>query len=673
MMAVRRSSAAPTAARTLNLPDLAGASGCLALALLVHVSRLPPWVTLTIGVAAGIRLSLAWRGLPPPPQWARLLVAALAVGVLFAQFHTFNGINAGTALLALMAGFKLLEAKGPRDIGIIILIVYFLCLAALLTGTSLLLLSYLLTICWLTTAALLRASVSIAQPDWPASLRHAARMILLAIPLAGVLWLFFPRFAGPLWHLPQDSATAESGLSDHMSPGDLSQLSMSDDIAFRVRFATDVPPPQNRYWRGPVLSEFDGRNWSREPGGMTPAPQLKAIGRVYRYTLSLEPQPHNWLFALDWPQTWDIERAFLNRDDMLVQTERVSRQTDVTVESYLEVQAMGPLSTGTRRRNTFLPPSGNARTREFAGRLRAQHADDIGYANAILDLFRRQAFYYTLTPPRLGRDSIDEFLFDVKRGFCEHYASAFAVLMRAAGIPTRVVTGYQGGTFNRFAGHWVIRQSDAHAWDEAWIEGRGWVRFDPTAAVAPERTERGAEAILDESPDEWRWYNLTPWLADLRLRMDALRDRWRRSVLNYNSDAQMSLLEQLGVPQPDPQKLILTMAAALSLALVWLAWQVHKTLLPQRDDPLLRGLARIEKKLAAVGLPRAPTEGASTYARRVAAARPDIAATTTALLQRYVRLRYELTADADAARGFERAARRLRVSKAPRRQAYSRV
>jgi transglutaminase-like putative cysteine protease len=626
--------------KTVSYEQLAGISACLALALAAHLGSLPVWVLVTVAVSGGIRLARAQRGRAAPPRGVRLVIAGLAVALLFLQFRTFNGLSAGTALLALMAGLKLLETDTQRDIYIITLIIYFVSVSALLQGESFWLLAYLIGVCWLTTATLLRLTSTLPVPDWRRSLRYAGRVLSQALPLAVVFWLFFPRLAGPLWHMP-DEGSARSGLSDTMSPGDITELALSDDIAFRVRFATAPPPPQERYWRGPVMHDFDGHTWKRANSVSTVAPALQRQGPAYRYTLSLEPHQHNWIFALDWPSHWDLPHGALTGDYTLVQTDPVSRPIDVEATSYTQVQSSEPLSDVSRRRDTRLPPNRNPRTVRLAHTLRGEHADEMDYVRAVLDMFTRQEFYYTLTPPKLADDSVDEFLFDTKRGFCGHYASAFATLMRAAGIPARVVTGYQGGTFNRFADYWILRQSDAHAWTEVWIDGRGWLRIDPTSVIAPGRVEHGlSDAVSADEPLGSRWQRRTPWLADTRLRLDALRQLWRERILLFDQDSQQKVLEWLNIPEPDGQKLVIVLTVALALVLGWLTWAVRREIDPARKEPLIRAYSRLCAKLAAVGMPRLAHEGAEDYAARVAQRRPDLAPAVTALCRHYSILRY---------------------------------
>jgi transglutaminase-like putative cysteine protease len=674
---------APPAER-LSFEVLLWISACLALTLLPDVATRPIWVTVTVVAAAALRLSAAARGRDPPPRGIRLLIAALAIGILFLQFRTFNGLAAGTALLSLIAGLKLLETRTRRDLHVITMIIYFLSLATLLEGESFWLLSYLIGVCWLTTSTLLRLTSGARGLDWRGSIRPAARLLAQALPLAVVFWLFFPRFNGPLWQMQGSDQTATSGLSDSMSPGDITELAQSDDVAFRVRFvapaatgaavragaaggasaaaaagtgatadaaagpgsgagapAAGAPPPGQRYWRGPVLHDFDGRAWRRTDGGAVRAPRLLFRGPAYRYTVSLEPTQHKWIFVLDWPAAWNAPNAFLTSDYMLVEPTAATQPSDVTATSYTEVQAAEPLSDGMRQRDTRLPPGRNPRSLRLAQELRSAHPDDSGYIAAVLAMFHSQPYYYTLTPPRLAEDSVDGFLFDTKRGFCGHYASAFAALMRAAGIPARVVTGYQGGTFNRYADYWILRQSDAHAWDEVWIEGRGWVRIDPTSVIAPERVEHGLNDLVTAGAQlESRWQQRTPWLTDTRLRLDALRLLWRERILRFNPESQDRLLAFLRVPDPDAQKLVLVLAISLILGMSWLTWQVRRDLAVGPRDPVTRAYQRLCRRLGRAGLPRMPSEGAEAFAARVGALRPELAATLRALCRRYSDLRY---------------------------------
>ena len=640
--------------------QLLGISGCLGLALLAHITTLPLWVPAIVVACGLIRLGLARGGRGSPSGSLLLIVTVLVVPLLLVRFHTFNGLVAGTALLSVTAGLKLLETKTRRDIYIITLIIYFVSLAALLEGDSFWLLTYLIGVCWLTTATLLRLTSSGPAPGWRRSLRYGGRVLLQALPLALVFWLLFPRFAGPLWHIPNDSQVAASGLSDTMSPGDITQLALSDEVAFRVRFEAATPPNRERYWRGPVLDVFDGHTWSRSPSSQT-APALKPLGPSYKYTVMMEPHRHRWIFMLDWPSSWNLPRAELDSNYTLTQSEPLSRPVDVAGTSYTQVQSAEPLNARTRSRDLRLPGERNPRTKALAQELRSTHPGDMDYVQAVLAMFTQQPFFYTLTPPKLSDDSVDEFLFDTKRGFCGHYASAFAALARAAGIPARVVTGYQGGTLNPYGDYWILRQSDAHAWNEVWIEGRGWVRIDPTAAIAPQRVERGlADVAGTEESLASAWQLRTRWFSGMQLRLDMVKQIWRERILDFDQDSQRKLLEFLKIPEPDGQKLVMVLAAAMTLVLAWLTWQVRRELERSSKDETARAYARLCAKLAAVGIARLPHEGAEAYALRVARQRPDLAGTVMNLCRQYSFLRYSAPSASVTLGQFEAAVRAFR-------------
>jgi protein-glutamine gamma-glutamyltransferase len=637
---------------------------CLALALAVHLASLPVWVLVTIVVCAGIRLVLGFRNGGLPPRWLLMTVAGLAIALLWVRFRTFTGLAAGTALLALMAGLKLLETQVKRDFYIITLIIYFLCLAALLNSESFWLLGYLIATCWITTATLMRVTTTQPAPAWLASLRYSGRLLLQALPLMLVLWLLFPRFSSPLWQFGSGSRSAESGLSDSLNPGDITDLAMTDEVAFRVRFATAAPPPLEQYWRGPVLHDFDGKVWRHSLGvaGLKRAPALQTEGPAYKYTINLEPHQHTWVFTLDWPAEWDLPRAALTGDYTLVEAYPVSRAIDVVATSYTHVRSLLPLGRDARFRDTQLPADRNPRARELSAQLRAAHPDDMDLARAVLEMFSKQAFYYTLTPPPLGADSVDEFLFQTRRGFCGHYASAFAALMRGAGIPARVVTGYQGGTFNRFANYWIVQQNRAHAWVEVWIDQHGWVRIDPTSAIDPSRVEASInDAVGADEPLADRWQRRSGWFSDAWLRFDQLRDLWREQIITFNQDSQERLLGKLHIPEPDGQKLVILLALALTLVFLWLTWQLRRELDPGSKDRLARTYARLCAKLAAAGLSRLPHEGAENYAARIAQLRPDLGAQVSALCRHYSLLRYARSSSRLTLGQFQAAVRAFRI------------
>ena len=651
----------------VELEPLAWTVAGLALALIPLGAALPVWIWATIGAAAALRIALAARGRGPPPAALRLPAAALAIGWFFLRFRTFNGLDAGSALLALTAGLKVLETRSRRDLFVVILITYFLGLAALLASTSPWSIAYLLGVAWLATVAALRVEATRGGQASAASARYALGVVAQALPIALALWLFFPRLATPLWRIGAPAGHATSGLGDTMNPGDIDDLALSDAIAFRVRFLGRTPPHADLYWRGPVLDAFDGRTWSRRDPEFATAPAPGPAGTAYRYRLNLEPYSRHWVVALDRPRAADLPGARLSGDGVLMRPHPTATPFDLSAISDVGPPPPAPLTDTARRLDTLVPADGNPRTRALARRLRREYPRDGDLVAAVLARFHRDAFYYTLTPPPLpGADPIDAFLFATKRGFCEHYASAFAVLMRDAGIPARIVTGYFGGKFNPYGGYFIVRQSDAHAWDEIWIRGRGWLRVDPTAAIAPQRVDPGLRGDAAAAGSFAAGLGLeSPWAGGIALRLDAMRLWWREAVLRYDRQAQRSLLSALHIPHPDTRKLAALLAAALGLAFAWLTWRTRRELAARPRAEPARSFARLGAKLAARGLARRAHEGPEDYGRRVAASRPDIGASVQALCREYAALRYGREASPRRLREFRLAVRAFKPPRSP--------
>jgi hypothetical protein len=325
---------------------------------------------------------------------------------------------------------------------------------------------------------------------------------------------------------------------------------------------------------------------------------------------------------------------------VLERQEGITQPIDIAMTSVAGATTPEPLDAYRRRRDLRLPAHRNPRTAALALQMRRDHGDARDYVRSVLKMLHDEAFFYTLTPPRLGGDSVDDFLFTSRRGFCGHYASAFAVMMRAAGIPARIVTGYLGGAQNPYGDYWIIRQSDAHAWVEVWIDGDGWLRIDPTLAIASTRVEHqqgddGAAAILGV-----RLRGEGSWLANLSLRIDALRQIWRERILQFDQSAQQSLLQKLMIPVPDSGKLAILLALSLSGALGWVTWQVRRDIAAPARDATALAYGRLCDRLARIGLRRLPHEGALDYAGRVARARPDLADTVHTVMRQYTDVRY---------------------------------
>ncbi len=616
------------------------AMGAVAIAMLPHLLQLPPWVPLAAATAGLWRVVIEMRAWHLPPKWLRIAIAFVAMAAVAITFRTLNGLDAGTALLATMAGIKLLETRGTRDCTILIFIGYVLLFAALLFDQSLLRLPYILGTSWLLTTALLRLHQSARPVRVRTALRTTGVMVLQALPVAILLFLFFPRLPGQFWALPSRE-NATTGLSDEMSPGDISQLTISGEIAFRVKFAGALPPPVQRYWRGPVLHEFDGRRWRRERGRFLVSQDIATDGPAYHYRITLEPTQREWLFALDIPTQWPEETARLY-DLQLIARRPITTLSSFDLQSHTSYRTPSTISRTMRAVDTALPGDANPRTRAFAKSLRESSGSDLAFIDAILTKFRQEAFYYTLSPPLLGDDSVDEFLFDTRRGFCEHFASAFTALARAANIPARVVTGYQGGEYNTLGEYLLIRQSDAHAWSEVWLENRGWVRVDPTAAVAPERIERNLDAAIPDSDSvPGRFLRTNLFFFRARMTWDAANNFWNNRIVEYNELKQRSLMEWLGVKNADYRSLAIAFALTLVLFFVsltlYLGWQYR----PRKRDPIVAVYDQLCRKLARINVAKQMHEGPVDYLQRAALAQPRMATELREVRSLYTSLRYD--------------------------------
>lgn len=624
----------------MTLRGFGGVLAALALAVAAHVTHLPAWIVGLLLVIGAWRWAAHVRGWPLPPKWLRGTIAVSAALVVLGTYRTLNGIEAGTAFLALMAGVKLLETRGARDLTVIVFIAWFLLYAALLRDQRLPQLPYMLAGAVFATAALMRVHAGTAGDSWGATLKRTAVLLLQALPLALALFLLAPRLPGPFWGIA-GKETARTGLSDEMTPGDVSDLSVSGDAAFRVRFDGEPPPPAQRYWRGPVLHEFDGRSWRRTRGQAFPMQEVEFAGTPVDYQITLEPHDRPWILALDMPGEWPEQEAFRAFDFQLLAQRPLTDVASFRLRSYPRYRAGVLLPKTVRNKDLQLPAEGNPRAVALGRALAAQHRDPRAVVRAMLEMFREQPYEYTLQPPRLADNAMDEFLFETRKGFCEHYASAFTLVMRAAGIPARVVTGYQGGEFNPIGGYLLVRQSDAHAWSEVWIDDQGWLRVDPTGAVAPERIEQGLiNAVGDEEPVPGRLRQESAVWLQVELTWDALNDLWNERVVRFNAAQQFALLERLGLEDPDWRTLGLGLAASLAACFAvlsaWLAWKYRP---PARDWPA-RLHAQVARRLRRRGLVPGAAEGPVAFLERAAAACPDLAPDLGAIRDEYVHQRY---------------------------------
>ncbi|MEO6920400.1 MAG: DUF3488 and transglutaminase-like domain-containing protein [Collimonas sp.] len=645
--------------------------GACGMVLLPHFLHLSWWISLICG---GLLLWRAWitlRGQRLPPMWLLLPLAALIMGAVRLDYGSWFGRETGVAMLTLLLTFKLLEMRARRDLFVALLLSFFLLLTTFFYSQSILSLLWMIATLTLLLTAQLSFQYTGDMPPLRQRLRLGGVILAMALPLTLILFLLFPRIQGPLWGLPGDAHGGRSGLSDSMAPGNLSQLALSDDIAFRVKFAETAPAPAKRYWRGVVLNDFDGRTWTEgrrsraaadTAGHMQPV-AAPAPGAETHQQITLEPNGQRWLFALETPQEaplLDGARTRLTADHQIRAPRSINERVRYDVISNLGPVPAIQLTADDQQQMLALPPGFNPRTREFAASLRNTSANDTALVTAVLRFFRRENFSYTLEPPLLGKNSVDDFLFSSRAGFCEHYSSSFVVLMRAAGIPARVVTGYQGGEINPVDGMMTVRQSDAHAWAEVWLPPRGWVRVDPTAAVAPNRIETRLGNVLprsffgnllDAAPGQSNWWSaLNDGVALLRANWEALGNGWNQWVLNYTPAQQMGFMHWLGFDDMDWRTLSILMLAIGTVAVASVTLPL--LLARSKSKPLDTVYSALCAQMARRGLARNKHEGPATYGRRLCASDSPLSPAAKMAVQRFMALYESLQYGAESGAAY---------------------
>ena len=652
------------ALKTVSPLALLWATAAVLGGLALHIDHVPAWASAAVIACAAWRLLALKGSLRLPGGVARAILTLLLILAVALRFKTLNGLTAGTALLVAMAAVKLLETYRRRDLYIVVGVALFLLIAACLDRQGLLRAPLYIAHVWLCCAALAIIGNEGGMLRSRAAIVLAGKSLAIAVPLALLFFLLFPRVSGAFWSVPPTDR-AVTGLSDTMSPGSITELTDSDAPVFRVHFIGKTPPREDFYWRGPVLHDFDGYTWRDLPGHNSIPLELKFLGEPYRYRIALEPHSRNWWFALDTVLQSPHQRVRLTYDRQLLAPRPVTQLVEYEAVSYTRTETSRTIPLLARRYDTELPPTRNLRSVQLARDLRERAGSDSAYLRAVLEMFRAQGFEYTLTPPRLDFDSVDDFIFNTRRGFCGHFASAFVTLMRAAGIPSRVVTGYQGAEWNPVGRYFIVRQSDAHAWAEVWVDGRGWTRVDPTAVVAPERLRRGVFELLPDSLSAAaRFARGTPWINNTMMSWDALNEWWNSRVVKFDLSTQLGMLEQLGFDAPEWKHLGWLLAAGLVSWLLIVAWHVARTGRAPAPDRLARAYLRLCRKLAHAGVQREPHQGPLALAKFVSERRPDLAESTRALLARYAELRFgsePLAARAPEVLAFERAVARLRA------------
>ena len=602
----------------------------------------PVWITLlNISIAAFIYLSEIKRPNKSRmklqmPVWLKVgITLVTAIGVL-TTFHKLAGRDAGVALIATMYGLKMLEVKSRRDVYVIMILGFFILLAGFLFDQSPWIALYqfvpiLAILNALMSTHSLQASTGLLSQSLGLTFKRLLKYLLLAIPLMIVLFVFFPRLSGPIWKMP-GASSATSGISDTMSPGEISSLQLFDKVAFRVKFDGDEPNGNELYWRTLVLDNFDGLTWSRDskfgrviraninkaellnvdPNSSTDL--VEATNKQFKYEISLEKTQLQWLTLLDRPS--HIPPSSTIYDDYSVQVghrlvDRIRYQGQSEPSRQLDLE----LSERAKKHHTFIPSKGNERSIVWAKEQRLLFSNDVSFIRSILSRINREEYYYTLSPPIMSKDTVDSFWFDEQQGFCEHYASALVFMSRAAGIPARVVVGYQGAEKNPLSDYWIVRYANAHAWTEIWLDNQGWVRVDPTAAIASHRIEEQLQLDYSQRLSLFEEFGFDAvdlhdlgWMKQLQYWLDKGNTGWNDWVLDYNRQAQRRLFSGLGLEKLTIQQISVLMISIIALFMLIISFKWIKT--NQKKEPIQSGFALLLKKLDNKGLLINPNVGA---------------------------------------------------------------
>lgn len=631
----------------------------LASVILPHIARMPWWLTLGCALCMVGRVLIYQGRMSQPGNRIKVLLVTTMVVLIPVEFgRDIFSTDATVGVLLVGVTLKLLGMQQKRDVLLVMYLCYFTVIGEFIYSQSIPIAVYMGFCVLLITSALMSLNQTQEAQAPMRTMKMSGIILLQSIPLMLAFFLLFPRIS-PLWSVPLQSSSATTGLSENMSPGDIGDLARSAEVAFRVSFKGTPPAYPDLYWRALTMDEFDGRQWRR--GFNSDQRQylgaganevrdwfenIETAGAPVEYNVIMEPTYRNWIFTLQIPRFVD-DRMFMRSDYQIESQRRVTQRLTYDASSWLQ-HRLDPqtLLPDRRLRALLLPRQGNARAREFAQTLRAENPGDLDYVNAVLTHFRTEEFFYTLSPTELGENPVDEFLFDTREGFCEHFASSFTYLMRAARIPARVVTGYQGGEFNPYDGTLTVRQYDAHAWSEVWIEGSGWIRVDPTAAVAPERINQGSDVTLqqEESFLQDDMFALVRFrdsllLNDIRLRLEMMDYAWNRLVLNYDQETQFLLFSSI-FGNVTRMKIVMAVAIFMLFVTAFVAFFVFRKPAVTPRPPATQQYLRFCEYLAKLGFARQRGETPLHYLERVTAANPQWRDDMQAVTQSYIDLAF---------------------------------
>ncbi len=612
---------------------------CFLFSIAAHFVNLPLWVTGFVVIA------LSWRCLQnlgyvkAINNWFLVPMVLLGGIGVFAEYWTIVGRDAGLALLTVMTSFKVLESRNHRDLLILIFLCYFLIATHFLFSQSVFTAALMLVTLVVITSTLITLNQRNDEVTNQQRLKTSVRLVSLSIPIMLILFVLVPRIPGPLWGITNEQRGGVTGLSSHMSPGDISNLIPSNEVAFRVEFEGDVPPQQQLYWRGPVMAKFNGRRWYQARRGRINQLQINTFGTPTKYTVTLEANGTFWLLALDIPMQL-VSESIMTPDYQLASTKIINDLRRYTLSSILSYQIGQKEDPDYLELTRYYPEHSNPKTLEFGQKLANQFSDKKDIVNHVLTMFREQEYTYTLQPPLLRGDTVDQFLFESRRGFCEHFSGSFALLMRAAGIPSRIVTGYQGGEYNEVGNYLIVRQSDAHAWTEVWLEDRGWVRVDPTAAVSPLRIEQGIDNALGEGNASFRIQNQNPLFGNLLYSWDNLQHSWNDWVINYDDQKQRRFLKKLDLGIENAGDMIIALVillASLGSVFWFTSWYRERPAKPAPYEILFK---RFTKKMSRLGYHKNESEDARQFLQRIMLTKTDQSQQIARIIDLYSRIKY---------------------------------
>lgn len=626
-------------------------TGLLALSVLPHFWHLTIPISLFFSVTLLIRIIAEFYAKKTLSRWLTIALLMFGLSVVVAQYSGAVGKDFGVSLLVVTLGLKVLEIKTYRDAYVLLFLTCFMLVTQFLYNQEILFSLYIFILAffvlsflpWLNQAAHIKA-------DFPIYLKTVGTLSLQSIPVMIILFIFFPRLHGPLWGLKTEGASAVTGISGNISPGSISQLSKSSATAFRVKFdqPDNLPDAKLRYWRGPVITDTDGINWNADESPEPAEIKFQAINSPVHYQLTLEPSQQHWIFSLDMPATAP-PGTFITAGYSLRSNKKISQRSTYSQTSYPDyvanIDSRHQLNTALK-----LPDNITQRMRDLVAEFKRDTDSEVAFIAAVLKFFNTENFIYTLAPPLMASNPADEFLFETRKGFCGHYATSFVLIMRLANIPARVVAGYQGGEWNPAGDHLIVRQSDAHAWAEVWLEEKGWLRIDPTAAVAPERIENsidpdtfqeGAPVIFKVSSGSMlgNMYKQVAWIAD------SLDLNWHRWVVGFSQTRQRDFLTSAGLEFLKNYKSLAFITVILAMIFIIVLALLVSRKPVVRKEPAKIYWDRFCKKLNNKGVNCHVTDGPETIADKAEKYLPDKAVTIRLISDLYINIRYSRKGD----------------------------